>query len=389
LVLPASIVFYKYNPWIIKKIRNITVIGGGLAGLITAIYLAQNGLQVVLFEKKAFPFHKVCGEYISNEVLPFLGQLGLNINHLEPARISRFLVSSPAGKTLSVPLDLGGFGVSRYTLDAYLAAQARQAGVQIHENTPVQTVDFTGDGFAIKLTNGQQHQADLVVGAYGKRSHLDRHFQRPFFSQSSPYIGVKYHLRTDLPRDLIALHNFPDGYAGISAIEGDQYCFCYLTTRANVKKAGNIPNLEAQLLAQNPFLSTILRQSEFLWPQPEVINEVTFAAKSCVENHVLLSGDAAGMIAPLCGNGMAMAIHSAKILTEHILTYQRSTLSREQLERGYQQQWQATFGYRLRAGRMIQGLFGRPWLTEWVVGTLKQVPAGVHFLLKQTHGKPF
>jgi flavin-dependent dehydrogenase len=331
----------------------------------------------------------VCGEYVSNEVLPYLHQLGIPVAHLQPARISRFLLSAPSGRTLSAPLDLGGFGISRYTLDAHLADKARQAGVQLLENTPVQTVDFTGADFLLRLTNGQQYRAGLVIGAYGKRSHLDRHFQRPFFTQSSPYIGVKYHLRTDLPRDQIALHNFPDGYAGISAIEDDKYCFCYLTTRANLKKAGTIRGLEEQLLARNPFLAGILQHSDFLWPQPEVINEITFAAKSCVENHVLLSGDAAGMIAPLCGNGMAMAIQTAKILTEEIVAYQQGRRSRQQLETRYQQQWQATFGRRLQAGRLIQGLFGRPLLTEWVVATLKRIPAGVHFLLQQTHGQPF
>lgn len=355
----------------------------------SAIRLAQHGIPVTLFEKKAFPFHKVCGEYVSNEVLPFLHSLGIDLSPLEPARIGRLLVSAPSGSTLSAPLDLGGFGISRYRLDAYLADKARQAGVQLQEHSPVQTVDFTGHGFELKLTNGQQHQADLVIGAYGKRSHLDRYFQRPSFTQSSPYIGVKYHLRTDLPRDQIALHNFRDGYAGISAIEEDKYCFCYLTTRANLKNAGSIPQMEANLLARNPFLARLFKQAHFLWPQPEVINEVNFAAKSCVENHVLLSGDAAGMIAPLCGNGMAMAIHAAKILTDQIIAYQQGHISRPQLESLYQQQWQVTFGRRLQAGRMIQGLFGRPWLTEWVVGTLNQIPAGVRFLLKQTHGQPF
>lgn len=365
------------------------MIGGGLAGLISSIYLAQNDLRVTLYEKKAFPFHKVCGEYVSNEVLPFLQQLGLQVEELAPARLSRFLLSSPAGKTLRLELDLGGFGISRYRLDAWLAAKARQAGVEIRENCAVQTVDFMGGEFLLGLTDGRQQAAGVVIGAYGKRSHLDRHFGRAFFRQSSPYIGVKHHLRGDFPRDQIALHNFADGYAGISAIEADKYCFCYLTTRANLKQAGSIPALQAQVLARNPLLADLLQQAEFLWPQPEVINEVSFAAKSCVEDHVLLAGDAAGMIAPLCGNGMAMAIHGAKILSEQVLAYAQGQLNREQLEASYHQRWQAAFGRRLQAGRLIQGLFGQPRLTEWVVATLKRMPAAVNFLLQQTHGKPF
>jgi menaquinone-9 beta-reductase len=66
-----------------------------LAGLVSAIGLAGQGLSVTVVEKKAYPFHKVCGEYVSNEVLPFLGSLGADISTLQPARISHFLLSSP------------------------------------------------------------------------------------------------------------------------------------------------------------------------------------------------------------------------------------------------------------------------------------------------------
>lgn len=344
---------------------------------------------MVLFEKKTYPFHKVCGEYISNEVLPFLQSLQINIPALKPAQIRQFWLSSPSGKSLTSPLDLGGFGISRFTLDNYLAQQAKAAGVVIREHTQVQDVVFAKDQFRLKLSDGKEHQADLVLGSYGKRSPLDRQLNRAFFTKSSPYIGVKYHIRTNFPRDLIALHNFKDGYAGISAIEEDKYCFCYLTTRANLKNAGSIPAMEQQVLAKNPFLRQIFKEAEFLYPQPEVINEISFASKTCVENHIMLCGDAAGLITPLCGNGMAMAIHSAKILTTEILTYLNSNHTRSQLESAYTAKWQQLFARRLQAGRAIQGMFGKPILTELVVQTLKQFPAGVRFLMKQTHGQPF
>ena len=125
---------------------------------------------------------------------------------------------------------------------------------------------------------------------------------------------MKYHLRLPgFPRNLIALHNFADGYAGISAIEDDKLCFCYLTTRANLKRHGTIAAMEREVLARNPHLREILAQAEFLYPQPEVINEISFAPKQPVEQHVLMCGDAAGLITPLCGNGMAMALHGAAL----------------------------------------------------------------------------
>ena len=154
----------------------------------------------------------------------------------------------------------------------------------------------------------------MVLGTYGKRANLDRQLQRPFFAQRSPYLGVKYHLRLPgFPRDVIALHNFADGYAGISAIEEDKLCFCYLTTRQNLKQHGTIPAMEREVLARNPRLREILDAAEVLYPQPEVINEISFAPKQPVEQHVLMVGDAAGLITPLCGNGMAMALHGAAL----------------------------------------------------------------------------
>ena len=355
----------------------------------SALALAKAGVSVTLFERKRYPFHKVCGEYVSNEVRPFLESLGVDVDSLGPAHINKFLLSAPSGNRLTAPLDLGGFGISRFRLDNYLVNLARAAGATIREGVAVQELHYQDNKFTLKLANGEEHRSDLVIGSYGKRSNLDRSLQREFFRHNSPYIGVKYHLRFNQPKDLICLHNFKDGYAGISAIEEDKYCFCYLTTRANLKASGTIPAMEANILAQNPHLKKIFREAEFLYPQPEVINEISFASKTCVENHVLFCGDAAGLITPLCGNGMAMAIQAAKIGSSCVLEYLTGRLNQNQFEKLYTQQWQNQFSRRLQTGRLVQRLFGRPILTEMVLHTFKQFPAGVRFLMKQTHGKPF
>jgi len=56
---------------------DIAIIGGGLAGLSLSIQCANAGYRTLLFEKETYPFHKVCGEYISNESFPFLEKLGV------------------------------------------------------------------------------------------------------------------------------------------------------------------------------------------------------------------------------------------------------------------------------------------------------------------------
>ncbi|GAB3830055.1 NAD(P)/FAD-dependent oxidoreductase [Hymenobacter jeollabukensis] len=370
---------------------DILIIGGGLAGLTAALDLAARGWAVTLVEKRHYPFHRVCGEYVSNEVLPYLRRLGADPAPLQPARITRFLMSAPGGRTLSAPLDLGGFGVSRYALDEFLHQRALVRGVQFRLGATAADVRFDAAAglFGVTLAGGEALTARVVLGAYGKRATLDRQLDRAFFRQRSPYVGIKYHLRLDFPPDLIALHNFADGYAGLSAVEDGRYCFCYLTTREQLRRHGSIPALESEVLARNPHLRAVLTEAERLYEAPEVINEISFAPKTCVEQHVLMCGDAAGLITPLCGNGMAMAMHGAALAARHTDAFLRGELTRLALEAAYTRDWHQHFAGRLRVGRWVQGLFGGPRLTDAVVGTLRYAPAVVQALMRQTHGAAF
>ncbi|HEX8327935.1 MAG TPA: FAD-dependent oxidoreductase [Hymenobacter sp.] len=371
---------------------DILLIGGGLAGLAAALDLAGRGYQVTVVERKHYPFHKVCGEYVSNEVLPYLRRLQADPAQLAPAAITQFLLSSPGGRTLASPLDLGGFGVSRYALDDFLYQQAVARGVVFHLKSTVTDVAFEprANQHRVTLADGRTLSARVVLGTYGKRANLDRQLQRGFFARRSPYLGVKYHLRLPgFPRDVIALHNFADGYAGISAIEGDKLCFCYLTTRDNLRQHGTIAAMEHAVLMQNPHLREILDAAEVLYPQPEVINEISFAPKQPVEQHILMCGDAAGLITPLCGNGMAMALHGAALAAEATHGFLSDKNSRATMESAYSRNWNAQFGARLRVGRAVQRLFGGPVLSEAVVATLRHWPGAVRTLMRQTHGQPF
>ena len=371
---------------------EVLIIGGGLAGLAAALDLAGRGRAVAVVERKQYPFHRVCGEYVSNEVLPYLRRLGADPAPLGPADITQFTLSSASGRLLHSPLDLGGFGVSRFALDNFLYRRALAAGVSFYLPDTVAEVAFepAADQHRVTLADGRQLTARVVLGAYGKRANLDRQLQRSFFSQRSPYLGVKYHLRLPgFARDVIALHNFSDGYAGISAIEDDKLCCCYLTTRQNLKAHGSIPAMEAAVLYQNPRLRDIFERAEFLYNQPEVINEISFAPKQPVEQHVLMCGDAAGLITPLCGNGMAMALHGAALASAAVHDFLQAKTTRPALEAAYARTWRVHFGARLRVGRLVQGLFGSPRLSEVVVGGLRHWPGGVRALMKQTHGQPF
>jgi len=367
-------------------LKKIVIVGGGLGGLTAGILLAREGYEITLYEKKKYPFHRVCGEYISNEVKPFLQSHGL-FPQIKVANIKEFTYSAVTGKSHTMPLDLGAFGVSRYYFDQYLADIARKDGVQLMEGQSVTRLTRTDSGFLIEDINGRQQVADMVIGAYGKSSNLDRALNRSFLTQESPYIGVKYHIRTDFPKDMIALHNFESGYCGISAIEEDKYNMCYLGERTVLKQSGSVEAMEEQVLHKNPYLKTLFKNSTFLFDKPEVINAFSFAPKLPVENGIYMIGDAAGLITPLCGNGMAMAIHSAKILVD--LIKDMGLENQALLEAKYMSTWKRHFKQRLWVGRQTQKLFGAGKRSTFAVNLMKTSPLIASKIMKNTHGEPF
>lgn len=289
-------------------------------------------------------------------------------------------------------MPLGGFGISRYTLDGKLAQLAKQAGVILMENTKVNEIEFLENEFRLDADN-KIFLASTVCGSWGKRSNLDIRWKRKFStltrSKLNNYIGVKYHIKADYPADTISLHNFNKGYCGIGKIENGLYNLCYLTTAENLQKSnGDIHKMEQTILGQNPHLQKIFNSTNFV-DAPLTISQISFDKKSQVENHVLMIGDAAGMITPLCGNGMSMALHASKIAAIHIDHFLKGATSREKMEKRYSFQWQKQFNHRLRTGRRIQRMFGRNWLTNLFISTIKPFPGLIDKLIKQTHGKPF
>jgi len=372
---------------------DVTIIGGGLAGLALSIQLNRLGHQVALFEKETYPFHKVCGEYISMESWDFLESLGLPLATMNLPLIKKLIVSSPNGNILKVALPLGGFGISRYQLDNDLKNIALANKVAIYEECKIDEVVFRDDMFILNSNLGH-FTSKICCGSFGKRSNLDIKWKRDFINHRnnklSNYIGIKYHIKTNFAPDTIALHNFKNGYCGISKIEDDKYCLCYLTNAANLSNNNNsVAELEHHVLKKNPHLKNILENREMLFKTPVTISQISFNKKEQVHEHILLLGDAAGMITPLCGNGMSMALHSSKIAATYINQFLVDEINREQLESNYTAQWKKIFSRRLFTGRIIQELFGRLWITNLFIYVMKLLPFVTRKLIRQTHGKPF
>ena len=372
---------------------DVIVVGGGLAGLSAAIQLAEKNYRVLLIEKNYYPFHRVCGEYISEESRPFLERLGIPVSSMQLPEIRRLLVTAPDGTALSTPLKPGGFGISRYWLDALMASKAKQAGAIVMEGKKVQDIRYKNGWMEVQVS-GAVMEARLVLGCFGKRSALDLKMNRSFTLEKpgklNNFIGVKYHIKWDDPEDLISLHNFKDGYCGISRIENDQYCLCYLTTANNLGLSNNsIGQMEKTILSVNPYLSRIFSEAKKIRQEPVSIAQVSFAPKSQVDTHVLMVGDAAGLITPLCGNGMSIALQASYLAVQAAVPFLEGACSRTAMEAAYTRSWRGAFASRLRTGRIIQSFFGDPWLSKGLIFAGNKLPGLTRWLIGKTHGEKY
>lgn len=368
------------------SLKQVIVVGGGLAGLTSALHLSHFGLKVSLIEKGIYPKHKVCGEYLSNEVLPYLKSLGFDPFDYGAKKIEHFELSSIKGKSIKAKLPLGGFSLSRYTLDEALMQHVVKNGVTLIQDT-VLDVRYQEDRFHVNLKEKGSMTGDFVIGAFGKRSILDQKLNRHFINVKAPYVAVKAHYRGDYPDDLVGLYHFYGGYCGVSKIENDLINICYIAQYDEFKKYRNLKDFKLSVMSKNKTLASILKKSEMVFDKPLSISQISFASKPVVEDHILMCGDSAGMIHPLCGNGMSMAIQGAKMASSLIIEYFESNLSRAEVENKYQKQWNKAFRLRIETGRLLARLFTLKSLALYLVNSLKNFPSLVRRIISMTHGR--
>lgn len=364
---------------------EVIVVGGGLAGLTAALHLAREEFRVLLIEKDTYPRHRVCGEYLSREVVPYLKFLGIS---LEGAKTIRTLqLSAHNGKFVETSLPMGGLGISRYALDASLYQQALQAGVTFVFGT-VTSIEQKEGFFRVATTTGQ-YLGSVAIGAYGKRTNLDKELDRSFMNRTSPWLAIKAHYDfSEWPEDMVGLHAFPGGYAGLSKTETGAVNFCYLASYESFKPHGKIASFNSRVVASNPILADFLSRASMAYKEPLSIAQVSFHKKSSTENGMLMCGDSAGLIHPLCGNGMAIAIHSAKIASEEIIRcLRRKDTTREDLVNEYEKRWKATFGRRMLAGRYLQSLLLYPRMSALLMASVARSPVVLKTIIRSTHGK--
>ncbi len=365
---------------------DVIVIGGGLAGCGAAIPLARRGLRVLLLEKDRLPVHKLCGEFLSVEVMATFERLGVAgaVRRAGPHPIGETLVTTADGAAFRSPLPGTGLGLSRHTLDRLLFEHAARAGADARDGVTARALSGSlTDGFTVTTTAGT-FTGRLVLGAWGKRGLLDRKLDRPFLTEKSPFVAFKAHFEGIEIPGVVELHAFRGGYCGLSHVEGGRVNACWITHRDRLREAGGRPEgMIEHSFPENAFLAgrfeRMRRVTDFF-----AVAQVAFAVKGPIVGDVPMIGDTAGMIAPLCGDGMAMALRSAGIAATHAAAFLEGRADAEAFRQGYARAWREAFARRMRLGRWMHRGYVHPLAAGLGVRALAGMPALGRWLIRQT-----
>lgn len=374
---------------------DAVIIGGGLAGCSAAITLARHGHHVALIEAGAYPRAKVCGEFLSPECITLFTEMGFleHLQQLNPVVIRTVRVTTPTAGEWRGQFPAPALGVSRYALDQALVNYATQCGVTVITESRVK--DITGgftDGFTLLTQTSEglhKIRATSVIAAYGKRSNLDRVLNRHSFSQPRSYIGLKQHFKGPLLPEHIDLHVFRGGYCGVSQVEAGRTNVCLMVDQAVFRQvtASSQQSVEAfvnWMRSDNVQLDHWLADATPLYTDWLSIAQVSLAPKNPLEGDILCAGDAAGMVAPLAGDGMAMAVQSGNLAAHMLHNYLTHVTDATETKRLYADKWRRTFAARLRLGRTLQSIMLQPVMLTPGLRLMRAFPKLGNWLIAST-----
>lgn len=344
----------------INGIVDFLIIGGGVAALSAANRLVDLNETPVLIENMSYPSHKVCGEFISPEALPFLADWGIVPECL--IKKADFFAGS-----LKYQFDFPEFAgsISRYRLDALLADRAKKLGATILENTrvidlkPIKTITETL--YSAKLSDGSEIISRNVFIGGGRFFTNDQNSVK----MKMPYFGFKAHFSgIDLP-EILEMHILKNAYLGISSID------------KNVVNVACLVKIEKPVTDKKSFINHFLASPDCKRIQKKLETgnmlfdwlytlapELKAKANPYLKN-VCFIGDAAGSIAPATGNGLGMAITSGYMAADYAIS---------QDDEGFYKAWKKRYASRIKRGHLLHQILMQPSLAKASFFVCQKIP---------------
>ena len=295
--------------------HEVLILGGGVAGCAASIALARKGRSVTLIEREPTPRHKVCGEFLSGEALEDLHALGIDVASLGAVSID-YVRLAAARRAAEAPLPFPAASLTRKALDTALIAEAIAAGVRVERGRSVQQLRrTTGNIWQATLDNGTTFEAPTVFLATGK--HDLRGHARP--KDPKRWVAFKMYFRlapsqaAELAR-ASELMLYPGGYGGIQPVEGSIANLCCVVQQRHLARAGHRwENFIAKIQEDCPHLAMRLAGAVPLLAKPIAITHIPYGyIRRTTENGLFCIGDQAAVIPSFTGDGISIALHTAR-----------------------------------------------------------------------------
>lgn len=294
---------------------EVLVVGGGVAGCAASIALARRGRSVTLIEREPVPRHKVCGEFLSGEALEDLHALNIDVTSLGAVPID-YVRLAAARRAATAPLPFPAKSLTRKALDTALITEAIAAGVSVKRGRSVQSLNRTAAGnWQARLDDGTTYEARTAFLASGKQD-LRGH-ARP--KDPHQWIGFKMYYRLSAAQTADLGHAseltlYSGGYGGIQPVEDGITNFCCVVQRRYFVRAGlRWDGLIAKMQQDCPHLAMRLAGAEPLLAKPITVTHVPYGfLRRSTEDGLYYIGDQAAVIPSFTGDGISIALHTAR-----------------------------------------------------------------------------
>lgn len=377
---------------------EIGIIGGGPAGSTAAAFLAEYGFNVCLFEKKNFPRETLCGEFLSLEVSSFLKQMNLynEFISLQPNKIRSFRFFNDSGKSIYSKLNFYAFGLSRSLFDNLLLCNVKRKGVFVYQPAEVIKIVPTKNYVSLVIKNDDQNliniKVNYLIAAYGKQNPLDNYLSRNFISYRSKLNGIKFHLdKSELKNfaeEEIQIYLGDDIYCGVNKVENNKVTFCFLEDR-NKEQPPPRKQLVELKKKNSAFKELFMENDEHIFDQLPVYGtgNIYFGKKNLIEEGVFMIGDAAGVIAPLAGDGIGIAMESGKLIAGLFDQKRKENFSDAKLKFQFVKKWNKLFSKRMKTAMHIQNFILNDSKRNAAFLIAGYLPKLLPYLIKATRSK--